>query len=147
MPVFKLNTNAKLTDILSFIDSGVEREYLLDQSLKINHLYEIIQYAVKIKDKNIIPFIEVKFPSEFGRREKRIEIVGKNNNEFILYKFSKISKFDKDALELQSIINEAKKINNRIIKGILLFSDRATDTNFIISSLSSLTTDISGELV
>ena len=45
MPVLNINTNANLLEILSSINSGIEREYLLEPSLKISRLQEIIQYA------------------------------------------------------------------------------------------------------
>jgi len=148
MSILKINTNANLLEIISSINSGIDREYLFEPSLKKNRLQEIIHYANKIKNENIIPFIEVKFASKYGRREKRIEIVGKNNNIFIIYKISKISKFDKDALEIQNIINEVRETLKDIsIKGVLLFSDKTTDTKFINSSLSSITTDLTGDFI
>jgi len=148
MPVFRLNTNANLIDILRSNDSGVYRDYLLDNTQSLNRLNQIILYASIIKNKNYVPFIEVKFTSKYGRREKRIEIVSKNNNEFVLYKLSKASKFDKDALELSNLIIEVKEIiNNPTIKGVLLFSDKATDINFINTSIKAFTTDITAELI
>lgn len=115
--IVNIKTKCELIDVFNSTNSCTDRQYLISNVFK-NKIDKIVYVASVLKsDLGCEPYIEVKY--DFGRRPKRIEIVYKNQNSFYLCKITKFSEFDKDALELNAILQDI--INNNTIKNFQLF--------------------------
>jgi hypothetical protein len=137
MPILNIKSKASLLDLIANKDSGIIKEYMID-STNTKRLSMLVSYSEKLINKNIEPFIEVKFQSKYGKREKRIEIVGKRKNVITLYKISKVQNYDKNAIELSKLVFEIREFNSEIkIKGILLFVEKNTDILLIQKFINS----------
>jgi len=146
MSVLKINCKANISDILSGVESGINRNFIVD-TISRKRLKLIVLFSCKLQEKGINTYVEVKFSSKYGAREKRIEIVGKWNNIVTLYKITSHSKFDKDALELSKIVSEIKEdFQNFSIKGILLCED-CKNINFINKEIGNITQNVTAELL
>jgi hypothetical protein len=127
--IIELNTKSNFLDLIAKKDSGIKRSYLLNSNFN-NKLDKIVFVSNLLKEKHgINPFIEVKY--DFGRRNKRIEIVYTESLDIKICKITKISEFDKDYFELLSLLKDMKnqnEISNFKINGVLIFmSDYNTD--------------------
>jgi hypothetical protein len=120
--ILNLNSKAELVDLINNNDSGVIRTYLVNASFR-NKLDKIIFVSNKlISIRNVVPFIEVKY--NFGRRNKRIEIVFKDKNELNLCKITNTNEFDKDYFDLLSVLTDINEnYPNHTLKGVLIFID------------------------
>ena len=146
MPILKINSNSSFFDILSEIPSGIDRDFLIDAD-NTSRLGQMIIFASKLIEVNIKPYLEVKFKSKFGKREKRIEIVTKNGKDITLFKITTYSKYDKDAIDLSGIISEIQEqIDSFNICGVLLFLDNTTDIEFVNKTLITISKNIVGRL-
>lgn len=134
--ILQLNTKNNLIDIVKGIDNGIYREYLVENHPN-NRLSRLIYSAFKIKEKyKFEPFIEVKY--EYGSRNKRLEIVYKDDRTFNLCKISNFKEFDKDTLELQSVIANILDNDNfkpSEFRGIIIFFENYND--LIVNSFFS----------
>ena len=145
MSIIKVNCKANIFDILSGKESGVNREFIVD-TINKRRLKLMVLFSCKLQEKGINTYIEVKFSSEYGAREKRIEIIGIQDDVICLYKITTHSKFDKDALELSSRVSEIQGSFQKLyIKGILLMKD-CKDIDFINKAISEITENITAQV-
>jgi hypothetical protein len=127
--IIELNTKSNFLDLIAKKETGVNRSYLLNSNFnnKLDKIVFVSNYL--ITNRGIIPFIEVKY--DFGRRNKRIEIVFTESTKISICKITKISEFDKDYFELLSLLNDMKNHNvlsNYKLNGVLIFmSEYNTD--------------------
>ncbi len=116
-----LNAKSSFKYIVYHKKTGFENKNIkLSNSNKKNEL--IIRVASNFKEHGVEVFIEVKYP--FGMRNKRLEIVSRNQKIIKIYKISKTNFFDKDALEIDQVLTEIKNEFNDSGKefiGVLLF--------------------------
>lgn len=121
--IVELNTKSDLFDLANKEVSGIERNYLVSDIFR-NKLDKIVYTSNKLINKRgIKPYIEVKY--DFGRRNKRIEIVFIESSKISICKISNTSEFDKDYFELLSLIEDMKTkpiLANFEIKGVLFFT-------------------------
>ena len=121
--IVELNTKSDLFDLANKKVSGIERNYLVSDNFR-NKLDKIVYTSNKLINKRgIKPYIEVKY--DFGRRNKRIEIVFIESYKISICKITNISEFDKDYFELLSLIEDMKTkpiLANFEIKGVLFFT-------------------------
>jgi hypothetical protein len=127
--IIVLNTKSNFLDLIAKKETGVNRSYLLNSNFN-NKLDKIVFVSNYLKtNRGIIPFIEVKY--DFGRRNKRIEIVFLESTKISICKITKINEFDKDYFELLSLINDMQNhnvISNYKLNGVLIFmSEYNTD--------------------
>ncbi len=127
--IIELNTKSNFLDLIAKKETGVNRSYLLNSNFN-NKLDKIVFVSNYLKTNcGIIPFIEVKY--DFGRRNKRIEIVFTESTKISICKITKISEFDKDYFELLSLLNDMQNHNvlsNYKLNGVLIFmSEYNTD--------------------
>ena len=127
--IIELNTKSNFLDLIAKKETGVKRSYLLNSNFN-NKLDKIVFVSNCLKtNRGIIPFIEVKY--DFGRRNKRIEIVFIESTKISICKITKISEFDKDYFELLSLLNDMQNHNvlsNYKLNGVLIFmSEYNTD--------------------
>jgi len=142
MSILNINIRANLFDILSDTSSGVGCDCIVDAN-NTTRFGQLVLYSSKLTEKGLTPFIEVKFASKYGKRCKRLEVVVKQENLISIYKITTFSKFDKDALELSSVISEVKeKFNELLLYGVLLFFNKNIDINFVNNSLEKFTKNI-----
>lgn len=122
--IIELNTKSNFEDIVSNNTSGVNRKYLINEHSK-NKIDKIILTSHLLQSKqNKNPFIEVKY--DFGRRNKRLEIVYKENSSVIICKITNMSEFDKDCLELIAVIEDMQTksvLENFRMNGLLVFME------------------------
>ncbi|MBP8994175.1 MAG: hypothetical protein KBG30_10265 [Bacteroidales bacterium] len=122
--IIELNTKSNFEDIVLNNTSGVNRKYLINEHSK-NKIDKIILTSHLLQSKqNINPFIEVKY--NFGRRNKRLEIVYKENSFVTICKITNMSEFDKDCLELIAVIEDMKTkpvLENFSMNGLLVFME------------------------
>lgn len=139
MSILKLNTKSSIADIVNNIPGGVYRNYILDSESN-KRLDVMVCFTQKLVIQNITPFIEVKFPSKYSAREKRIEVVGITDSKIFLYKFSDWNRFDKDAIELDRNIVELVSLfgsSNVSFIGILLLNS-SCNIDFIQQQVNNL---------
>lgn len=121
--IVELNTKSDLIDLVNKKESGIKRNYLVSVNFK-NKLDKIVYTSNKLINKRgIEPYIEVKY--DFGRRNKRIEIVFIESSEISICKITNTSEFDKDYFELLALIEDMKPkpvLSNFEIKGVLFFT-------------------------
>ena len=121
--IVELNTKSDLFDLANKKVSGIERNYLVSDNFR-NKLDKIVYTSNKLINKRgIKPYIEVKY--DFGRRNKRIEIVFIESYKISICKITNTSEFDKDYFELLSLIEDMKTkpiLANFEIKGVLFFT-------------------------
>ena len=121
--IVELNTKSDLFDLANKKVSGIERNYLVSDNFR-NKLDKIVYTSNKLINKRgIKPYIEVKY--DFGRRNKRIEIVFIESYKISICKITNISEFDKDYFELLSLIEDMKTkpiLADFEIKGVLFFT-------------------------
>ncbi|WP_297515325.1 hypothetical protein [Flavobacterium sp.] len=122
--IIELNTKSNIEDIALDKKNGVYRKYIINEFSK-NKLDKIVLTSHLFQSKqNKNPFIEVKY--DFGRRNKRLEIVYKENSSITICKITNMSEFDKDCLELIAVIEDMKNkpvMMNFRINGTLVFMD------------------------
>lgn len=122
--IIELNTKSNFEDIVSNNTSGVNRKYLINEHSK-NKIDKIILTSHLLQSKqNKNPFIEVKY--DFGRRNKRLEIVYKENSSVTICKITNMSEFDKDCLELIAVIEDMQTksvLENFRMNGLLVFME------------------------
>ncbi|MBF6641673.1 hypothetical protein IVB69_09290 [Flavobacterium sp. J49] len=122
--IIELNTKSNFEDIALDKTNGVYRKYIINELSK-NKLDKIVLTSHLFQSKqNKNPFIEVKY--DFGRRNKRLEIVYKENLSITICKITNMSEFDKDCLELIAVIEDMKNkqvMMNFRINGTLIFMD------------------------
>lgn len=121
--IVELNTKSDLFDLANKKESGINRNYLVAVNFK-NKLDKIVYTSNQLINKcGIKPYIEVKY--DFGRRNKRIEIVFIESSKISICKITNTSEFDKDYFELLSIIEDMKTkpiLTKFEIKGVLFFT-------------------------
>lgn len=121
----KLSTKNNLIDLVFGRDSGLYRTYILDSTTN-NKLDKIVYSAAKIIEKLCCEIsIEVKY--QYGRRSKRLEIVYLDGNCYNLCKLTTFNKFDKDALELRSVVEDIRlndSFKKKDFNGVLIFDDK-----------------------
>lgn len=121
--IVELNTKSDLFDLANKKVSGIERNYLVSDNFR-NKLDKIVYTSNKLINKRgIKPYIEVKY--DFGRRNKRIEIVFIESYKISICKITNTSEFDKDYFELLSLIEDMKtkpSLADFEIKGVLFFT-------------------------
>lgn len=121
--IVELNTKSDLFDLANKKVSGIERNYLVSDNFR-NKLDKIVYTSNKLINKRgIKPYIEVKY--DFGRRNKRIEIVFIESYKISICKITNTSEFDKDYFELLSLIEDMKTkptLADFEIKGVLFFT-------------------------
>jgi recombinational DNA repair protein RecR len=125
MLIVEINSKSTLESIIANdATNGTIRQYIIDNTTNAK-LNEIVKLAQKLQQNGTVPFIEVKFKSQYSSREKRLEVVGKKGSIITIYKFSSFKRFDKDAIELNRLVEEIVSKNNKeyIINGTLLFDD------------------------
>lgn len=122
--ITELNTKSNFEDIVLNNTSGVNRKYLINEPSK-NKIDKIILTSHLLQSKqNKNPFIEVKY--DFGRRNKRLEIVYKENSSVTICKITNMSEFDKDCLELIAVIEDMQTkpvLENFRMNGLLVFME------------------------
>lgn len=121
--IVELNIKSDLFDLANKKVSGIERNYLVSDNFR-NKLDKIVYTSNKLINKRgIKPYIEVKY--DFGRRNKRIEIVFIESYKISICKITNTSEFDKDYFELLSLIEDMKTkpiLADFEIKGVLFFT-------------------------
>ena len=143
MLILTVNSKSTIDDIVNDTPSGVNRDYLLNEDSR-KRLDVLVCFANKLNEQNFVPFIEVKFASQYSAREKRIEVVGKHNDKIELYKFSATNRFDKDAIELDRIIRELRNKfadSKMEFTGTLLVDNNA-DNDFIQQSIKKMNLNV-----
>jgi len=122
--ILELNTKSNFEDIVLNNSSGVNRKYLINENSK-NKIDKIILTSHLLQSKqNKNPFIEVKY--DFGRRNKRLEIVYKENFTVTICKITNMSEFDKDCLELIAVFEDMQTkpfLENFRMNGLLVFME------------------------
>ena len=147
MSILSVNCKANLLELLADKPSGVNREYILEHN-NATRLGQLVLYSSLLIKNNITPYIEVKFVSKYSKREKRIELITKEEKKITIYKVSSFSKYDKDALELVNIITEIQeKFTELDVYGVLLFAEKKTNIDFINKSLKTITKNVTGEYI
>ena len=122
MCIVAINTGADVIEILKGNESGKDREYILPDISSHKQSDLIISLAHHLK-KYRFDFIGIECKYNYGKRNKRLEIVYCNNNKITIIKISKQKKFDKDAIELDNIVTDIISRNNQVVIGLLLISD------------------------
>lgn len=101
---------------------GIQRKYIVTKSPK-SKLDKIVLISSNLTSMfKCILNIEVKYL--LGRREKRIEIVYKENEIFNICKITNIKEFDKDSIDLVNLLNDIKSnpdFKNYIFNAKLIF--------------------------
>jgi hypothetical protein len=118
---------------------GVDTQYILNHTSK-KRIDTLVVIANSLYQQNATPFIEVKFVSRYSSREKRLEIVSRSQDTITIYKISAFSRYDKDAIDLNQLLEEIKSIfSNSEYKfcGVLLFKE-LEKIQFIKESLSAM---------
>ena len=118
--IINLNCNNEVSNIISNKPGGVYRDFVLETNpVKKNELIVYASNFLSLKYKCDI-FLESKI--SYGRRNKRIEILLKENNYITFCKITSIINFDQHCLELIDIMNEISKEYNTInFRSILIF--------------------------
>jgi len=122
MRIIKLNVGSNIIDISQNIDSGTFREYI-DLGIKSKKQSDlIISLAGKLSE-NDFEFVGIESKYMFGKRNKRLEIVFKDQKTIHVIKISKQKKFDKDAIDLDNLITDIINKYKISIKGIIILTD------------------------
>lgn len=122
MRIIKLNVGSNIIDISQSLDSGTSREYI-DLGIKSKKQSDlIISLAGKLSESNY-EFVGIESKYMFGKRNKRLEIVFKDEKTIHVIKISKQKKFDKDAIDLDNLITDIINKYKISIKGIILLTD------------------------
>ena len=118
--IINLNCNNEVSNIISNKPGGVYRDFVLETNpVKKNELIVYASNFLSLKYNSDI-FLESKI--SYGRRNKRIEILLKENNYITFCKITSIINFDQHCLELIDIMNEISKEYNTInFRSILIF--------------------------
>ena len=118
--IINLNCNNEVSNIISNKPGGVYRDFVLESNpVKKNELIVYASNFLSLKFNTDI-FLESKI--NLGRRNKRIEILLKENNHITFYKITSISNFDQHCLELIDIMTEiSKDYNTNNFRSILIF--------------------------
>lgn len=103
--IFTINCNSSLKSIINNEEDGLYKNFLINPNSETKE-NKILSFSQKISESNNKTFLKVKFC--YGRRDKRIEVVKKSNELINLYKISSEKKLDRDAFELDEIIDVAK---------------------------------------
>ena len=122
MCIVVINTGADVIKILNGYKSGKFREYILP-NISSNRQSDLIISLSHHLNKYSFDFIGIYCKYNYGKRNKRLEIVYYNNNKITIIKISKKRKFDKDAIELDNIITDIISRTNQTVIGLLLISD------------------------
>ena len=122
MCIVVINTGADVIKILNGYKSGKFREYILP-NISSNRQSDLIISLSHHLNKYSFDFIGIYCKYNYGKRNKRLEIVYCNNNIITIIKISKQKKFDKDAIELDNIITDITSRNDQVVIGLLLISD------------------------
>ena len=140
MRIVSLNVGGVLKPDLCKVISFSKRKYIDNLSNSKSHKELTIRLASQLNGiENEFIGLEVKYP--FGKRNKRIEVVSIRENIITLFKISKTEKFDKDILEMESLINNLKINSDYTINGIVLLNQEA-DANMIDSFLGRINVNI-----
>ena len=126
MRIIKLNVGSKLIDISKNIISKNKRDYI-DLGNKSRKQSDLIISLASILSESNYDFVGIECKYLFGKRDKRLEVVFSDNNIIHIVKISKQKKFDKDAIELDTIISDISEKHNLSIKGFVLLIDEFND--------------------
>ena len=133
--IFTINCNSSLKSIINNEEDGLYKNFLINPNSQTKE-NKILYLSQKISENNNKTFLKVKF--SYGRRDKRIEVVKKSNKIINLYKISSAKKLDRDAFELDEIIDVAKEryISQKIdFVGILVL--KILPDNSILQSIQN----------
>lgn len=130
-----INKNSSIDNLVASLPDGKNMSYMVSPipSTKIEQQIYLSNFLLTHGSD---PFIETKFRSKFSAREKRLEVVSRQQNNLVIYKFSNISRYDRDAIDLQRIIGELKQeFSNTQIKfqGVILLENGIELASYSIS--------------
>ena len=118
MDTIVINKNEDLSEILTHHNAGKMEMYLL-QKKPWDKLGKQVNLSNRLMKEGLSVYIEVKFCSDFSKRPKRLEVVSLDKDyNLCIYKFSSSQKFDRDASELEEILDEVKNKYKGQIKSI-----------------------------
>ena len=101
--IITLKTKADLSDIVLRRTYGVDRNYILSSSPKSKLDKQVHLASTLSNGKRSTCLLEVQF--KYGSRAKRLEVVSVLDTIITIYKFSKKTSIDKDALELDQVMS------------------------------------------
>ena len=119
-----MNTGANLCDIAQNKNSGFDRNYLIEDTPKSHFDYIVFIASIIIKDKPSFLGISSKF--KYGKRDKRIEILSLQEESLNIYKITKYKKVDKEAFELDNLIDTIALKTKKNILGNLVIIDKSS---------------------
>ena len=135
--IVSLNSKSSFEDIVFMSkNSGLLNQYIM-LSNPTNKNEKIIKTAFNLKTHKNHIFIEVKYP--LGRRDKRLEIVTRDKNLIKIYKISKLTSADQEALEIDEILTNIKakyKNSDKEFYGVLVFEQLPVKS--VIESISKI---------
>lgn len=133
-----------MTELLAKIKSGQERQYILNPTPK-KKLENQIYASHLLSAEGYIPYIEVKFVSQYSLREKRIEVAGIKGNQVKLCQFTSRASFDQDSTELSRLIQEISSLEiaqGYSFSGEVLLREKVNDLALLENALKDMNIDI-----
>ena len=102
--------NATLDSIINGQVDGVCKKFSISSDGQNKNDY-ILLLSSRLLKSNKSTYLKVKLP--YGKRDKILEVVTKLDKIITIYKISSLKKIDRDAFELDEIINTAKNTYNK----------------------------------
>lgn len=138
MPILSINCNARLNELLTGQNTGQVRQYLLSET-PVKKLENQIFLSNEIQSQGYIPYIEVKFVSQYSSREKRIEVLGKDGRNCTLFQFTTRASFDQDAVELDRLVKEIEEVGYPYaISGEIVLIGNDVNINIVNNTIAEL---------
>lgn len=138
-----INTKSTIGSIINGVPDGVNVVYM-------QNIISAPKLALMVSKATLLlckyeTYIQVKFQSKYSARELKLEVVTKNKNEINVYKISSPSKYDRDSINLNSIVSELRELYTKnTFKGIIFLQD-STSLHFYQESIKQLNLQISIE--
>lgn len=137
MPIQRININSSLESIINGKADGGTKQYLLTHPCKKEIDY-FVYFAHVLESENIKPYVRVNYEWEFGRRARRIDLVGVMKNKIILYKKTNKFNTDSNALDLVRIKEHiSKQYSNLGVDAVLIYTEDV-DNGIINDTILSL---------
>ena len=122
LKIDEFNFNSTFKSILNNAPSGIKKRCLIPDVAALFKSSDAILFAANTFNTCFVGrvFLSVKIP--FGSRDKRVEIVYESQSKgYYLIKCCVYNNFDRDAIELQSFVEEIQNYENNInVRGLML---------------------------
>jgi len=118
--MIRIFTKCSIQSILMNSPDGIVRDYLTTSN-PTSRLEDLVALSVLFQKQcpSGHPYIETKI--RYGSRDKRIELIFKNNHDLYFCKITNNKKFDKDMLDLDDVITSISDCHLDEYKLMLVF--------------------------